>query len=179
MPDKYDHAFSAKRFRKELEEHNHDLGELPGWMFEDLLIFFDRPNSTTNGDTRNDGIVSPAALWMKKASDVVRFAGARVTDDIGEDGITHVVIGEEKSNLKSLRREISGYGTHMTLCIDVLLFILQANGNRRKRLPRIVMVEWVERSWAEGTRLDEERVFPSLLSSGKESADEQVGFAPV
>ena len=107
MPQKYDHLSSAKHFRKELEEHNHDLGELPGWMFEDLVLYFDSPSSMQNGATTQNGIIPPAELRMKQASNTARIAGARVTDDMKEAGITHVVVGEDRSNLRSIRRDIS------------------------------------------------------------------------
>ena len=65
----------------------------------------------------------------------VRFASGGVVDDLGEE-VTHVVIvDEERDVVRSLRGRIS----------------------KRRKIPRVVGLAWVEDSWKEGTRLDEER----------------------
>lgn len=66
-----------------------------------------------------------------------QFAGGLVAGDLGREEITHVVV-DAGDDVKEIRRAVSG----------------------RKRLPRIVTKEWVMESWAEGTRLDEERFAP-------------------
>lgn len=93
MPAKFEQSFSARDFKAELEEHGNELGELRGWMFEGLLLYSDQ-------QLANDR--------MKQACDTARFAGARLTDDL-EEGITHVLVGEDKSTTRTLRQRTSEY----------------------------------------------------------------------
>lgn len=110
MPDKYEHLFSPSKFRAELSEHDHDLGELPGWMFEGLLLYADEQNSNqSNGAT---SVVQPDALEksgfrLKQAVDAARFAGAKFTTDLANDEITHVLVESDKSRAKILRERFS------------------------------------------------------------------------
>lgn len=70
-------------------------------------------------------------LKAKLARNYVRFAGAAIADAEDEDGVTHVVVPNASYKIK-IRRNVSA-------------------------LVRVVGVEWVEKCWEEGTRLDEER----------------------
>ena len=67
------------------------------------------------------------------------FAGGTLADSVENDEVTHVVVS--KGDTRAARRMRQG----------------MAN---KKRLPRIVSHDWVTESWAEGTRLDEERASP-------------------
>lgn len=155
MPNKYEHTFSPSKFRAELSNHDHDLGELPGWMFRGLLLCVDEQNTIkTNGASF---VVQPNALeksafGMKQAIIAARFAGAEFTTDLANDKITHVLVENDKRRAKMLREIFS---THVFF---VFLVELLADATcRRKRLPRLVTVDWVEQSWKERTLLDEER----------------------
>ena len=101
MPAKYEHSFCAQDFKGELEEHGNDLGELPGWMFEGLLLYTDRqlvdPASVTDEDPN---------LRMKQACNTASFAGARLTNDL-QEGVTHVLMGQDRSNTRTLRQRTS------------------------------------------------------------------------
>ena len=101
MPAKFKHSFSAKDFKHELEEHGNDLGQLPGWMFEGFLIYIDRQlaNDAPKMDKDPD-------FRMKQACDTARFAGACLTNDLKE-GITHVLVGEDRYITRLLRQETS------------------------------------------------------------------------
>lgn len=101
MPAKFEHNFSAKDFKNELEEHGNDLGELPGWMFEGLLFYTDR--QLTNDVSLTD---KDPDFRMKQACDTARFAGARLTNDL-QAGVTHVLVGEDRSTIRTLRQETS------------------------------------------------------------------------
>lgn len=101
MPAKFEHSFSAKEFKNELEEHGTDLGELPGWMFEGLLLYTDRQLANDASLTDKD----PDSR-MKQACDTARFAGARLTNDLKE-GITHVLVGEDRGTTRALRHKTS------------------------------------------------------------------------
>ena len=104
MPAKYDQKFNPSDFRTELEEHDHDLGELPGWIFEGLLIYADR--LSLNGEAP---LAENASNFrMKLACNTAKFAGARVTKELTK-GVTHVLIGEDRSRQRVLREQMSGY----------------------------------------------------------------------
>ncbi|MDI1489443.1 MAG: DNA ligase (ATP) [Ramalina farinacea] len=117
MPTKFEHKFNSSEFRRELEDHGHGLEELPGWLFEGLLLYL---------DDRNGGMIM--------IQNIARFAGAKMSDKL-EEGVTHIVIGEDQSRLRELRGKMSHF-----------------SGS----LPRVVSTEWVKQSWEEKTLLDEE-----------------------
>lgn len=140
MPAKFEHPFNATDSRKELQTHNHELGELPGWMFEGVLLFAPDPEPpTTTEPSFNSTSPSSSELRMKQASITARFAGADISN-ILKQGITHILVAEgtTRSQLIELRAQVAKFS----------------------RLPRFVAVEWVEESWREGTFLDEERFAP-------------------
>jgi DNA ligase 4 len=123
----------AEQFLDELRNHNH---EVKGWLFTGLRIYLDfgiKPNgerSALDFDEQD--------LRIKLASNLARFAGAKLVEDLEDESITHVVIGADSPRLGTVREEIS----------------------TRRRLPRMVTADWVEESWKEGTLLDEERYTP-------------------
>ena len=106
----------------------------PGWMFIGAKLFFD-PASTNNNHTHPDEEASD----QKLASLTARFAGATVAQELDDVDITHVVVRQD-SDTKALRGRL-------------------AQG--RKRVPRMVTRRWIQESWAEQTRLDEERFLAS------------------
>lgn len=156
MPAKFEYSFSAKDFKIELQEHGKDLRELPGWMFEGLLLYSDRQlfNDASLTDKDSD-------FRIKQACDTARFAGANFTNDLRE-GITHVLVGADGSTTRALRQRTSEF----------------------QRLPRLVTIDWIEQSWQEKTLLDEERNFLSertgfcFLMACDELLTTFVGFAP-
>lgn len=104
MPTKYEHGFNASDFRSELGDHDHELGELPGWLFEDLLIYVDPQLAS---DAARSTQKHPS-FRMNQACNTARFAGARMASDLRE-GVTHVLVGADRSWIKALRQTISGY----------------------------------------------------------------------
>ncbi|KAL8999344.1 MAG: hypothetical protein Q9169_001770 [Polycauliona sp. 2 TL-2023] len=139
MPAKSESYADLAAVRRDLEEHTHDLQSLPGWLFRGLFIYFDNMERVLfNGD---DAAVMTKTDWpievdsdLKQARGIATFLGARVAHHLGEDGITHVVVGQDKSRLRNIRHELS----------------------RISRLPRIVTASWVQDSWREMTLLNEE-----------------------
>ena len=103
MPATSEHSFRAKDFKIELEEHGNDLGELPGWMFEGLLFYTDRQLTNDNPLTDED-----PDFRMKQACDTAKFAGARLTNEL-QEGVTHVLVGEDRSTTRTLRQKLSLY----------------------------------------------------------------------
>ena len=110
MPYKFEHTFSPSEFRTELAEHDHDLGNLPGLMFEGLLLYVDHQTSNkSNGATP---VIQPKVLGesefrTKQAVEIARFAGAEITTDLADDDITHVLVGNERNQAKMLREKLS------------------------------------------------------------------------
>jgi DNA ligase-4 len=75
---------------------------------------------------------------LKIARYQFRFAGGVVAEQDDDEGLTHFVITDKsKAQASSLRKKIAGLN--------------------RKRLPRVVSVQWLMDSWKERTLLDEER----------------------
>lgn len=108
MPKKFEHAFTAAEFRTELEGHNHDLGLLPGWMFEGLLLYIvGSEHDTLEGTSSSEQKpLEGAAFRMKQACNTAKFAGARITTSLADEGITHIVVGTDKAP-RALREKIS------------------------------------------------------------------------
>ena len=116
MPNKLeDNAFDGLTFREELEQHNEALGELSGWIFDGLLIYLDQGDeSATHGESNNgsrpENLYSSTQaneLRNKQDSLTVRFAGAKVTADLTDAGITHVVVAEDGIRLRKLREGLA------------------------------------------------------------------------
>ncbi|KAL2053023.1 hypothetical protein ABVK25_006660 [Lepraria finkii] len=134
MPTKYEHRFSASDFRIELDDHDHELGQLSGWIFEGLLIYADHQ---LGGDAAHSTQKDPG-FRTSQAFNTARFAGASMVSDLKE-GVTHVLVGGDRSRIRALRQDVSGF----------------------KRLPHLVTIDWIEKSWLEKTLLDEERFAPT------------------
>lgn len=101
MPANVENSLSAEDFKSELEERGNVLGELPGWMFEGLLLFTNRkPANDVSVPTKDQD------CRMQQACDTARFAGARLTNDLKE-GITHALVGKDRSTTRTLRMKIS------------------------------------------------------------------------
>lgn len=113
MPKKFEHAFTATKFRTELDGHNHDLGLLPGWMFEGLLLYIvESEQGTLKGTSSSEHeTLDGRDFRMKQAYNTAKFASARFTKNLGDDGITHIVVGTDGTP-SALREKISRYVTH-------------------------------------------------------------------
>ena len=112
MPLKLDQTFSASEFKAELGLHGNELGELPGWMFEGLLLYaseVDHPQTNSASDVSQQKIITAFGLRMKQACNTARFAGAQMTKDLADKGITHVLIGEDRAEIRALREKLSQY----------------------------------------------------------------------
>ncbi|KAL8985509.1 MAG: hypothetical protein Q9205_000825 [Flavoplaca limonia] len=110
MPAKSELYSNLNAVRRDLEERTHDIQNLPGWLFENRLIYFDTTAGTQwdNPDATKSTIDKSTAELMQ-AKRIVSFAGARISDRLQEDGITHVVVGRDRDRLSSIRHELSRY----------------------------------------------------------------------
>lgn len=106
MPAKSESPFDTRLIRAQLVEHDHDLGSLPGWLFQGLLLYIDEGDAVlANGHANTTTTVD---LEMEQIYNIARFAGARIANQIREDGITHVVVGKDVNRVKKIRQELSG-----------------------------------------------------------------------
>jgi DNA ligase-4 len=120
MAHESEHDFNAIEFKTQIERHGHDLGMLPGWMFESLVLYMDMGSTAPSADKLSElpKPIQPIALRFAQASYIARFAGARTTVDITDEGITHIVVGEDRSRLTGLR-EIVSRQVDRVLLLDV------------------------------------------------------------
>ncbi|KAI9683150.1 MAG: DNA ligase (ATP) [Trizodia sp. TS-e1964] len=141
MPIKRKSDFVAEEFIEELRSHGHEIGNLPGWIFAGLSIYLDLDtlagrNSLNSSLPRSNDIDSE--LKLNSAGITLRFAGGRISQDIQDRKITHIVI-THRSRVNSIREVVKSLV--------------------RESLPRIVTIDWVNESWTEQTLLSEERKF--------------------
>ena len=104
MPNKFEASFSTEGLKSQLDEHRVDLGEVPGWMFMGMLLYVD-PLAKCSGQQQHTG--SGTSLRISLAKTVARFAGARITVELKNRDITHIVVGDDRDRLRELRKEIS------------------------------------------------------------------------
>ncbi|KAG8530315.1 uncharacterized protein KY384_004817 [Bacidia gigantensis] len=130
LPSKQERPTEVKDLRAELRKTIPGLECFSGWLFEGLKI---HPAPALIGASQKSPVI--ADIELSKACHVARFAGADMSDSL-MPGITHVLIGHDKTRLKEIRSTISQFDT---------------------RLPRVVTADWVAQSWQERTLLDEER----------------------
>lgn len=128
-------SHSRNTFKRQLIDEHEDMLNLPGWMFHGLVLYFDSLE-LSNGASQ-PGEASEEKLRWKHAYAIVRFAGAHVADQLRE-GVTHVLVDSDRQRHENLRQELSTF----------------------QRLPRLVTIGWIEKSWAEKTRVDEEQFAP-------------------
>lgn len=166
MPRKFELAFNAAEFRAEFDEHDRDLGQLPGWMFEGLQLYVDQPerDDSSGISSTEQKALDTLDLRTKQACNTAKFAGATFTGRLTDEGITHVLVRTDKAP-RALREILLQY----VVCDQGFSKdIINQGMIRRKRLPRIVTLDWIEQSWVEKTLLDEEREMgtPTWIRSG-------------
>ncbi|KAI9876992.1 MAG: DNA ligase (ATP) [Pleopsidium flavum] len=108
MPSETDHHFDPSKFRKELEAHDHGLGQLSGWMFKGLVMYIDKAEPAQRDGLNGElyDIFGPSDLRLHMASNTARFAGARLAENLENQNITHVVVGNDRSRVKSIREAL-------------------------------------------------------------------------
>jgi len=78
-------------FIAQLESHGIDVEDLPGVMFRNLVAYFDDPDDIDNSHARR----------------IFTFGNGTVATDLGNEAITHVVVGRNSKNVGDLRESIS------------------------------------------------------------------------
>ncbi|KAK7751458.1 DNA ligase (ATP) [Diatrype stigma] len=138
MPKKQNNTLDSEPFDKDgfldrLAEQGHDLGLLKGHIFRKRTIYLAHTN---------DGLPELEFLALKLAN-WIRFGGGRVTENLEDESVTHVVILSANA-----AGECEKAGE------------VRAAVGVRSRLPRIVTRQWVEACWENSTLVDEERYEP-------------------
>ncbi|KAH6624689.1 hypothetical protein B0J18DRAFT_449918 [Chaetomium sp. MPI-SDFR-AT-0129] len=129
--------FDAGRFLDQLEEHGYGGGHggglegLRSFLFRRCRVFF--------------------AVGSGEAN-YVRFGNGEVVDDLGSEGVTHVVVTTTPTDFGS---EETGR-TEKAVAAEVR----KKASLLKTAVPRIVSAGWVEECWKEETLLDEERYAP-------------------
>ena len=112
MPAKYETAISLNLFKSQLQDHNHNFGELAGRMFQNLVFFIDglAHPTTANGTTSTTKPVQslePSALRIQKARNLTIFGGGRIAADLVNEDITHVILAEnDKAKSRQFREQL-------------------------------------------------------------------------
>lgn len=104
MPKKFESSFSVDKIKAQLNQHHHDFGELRGWIFSGMLIYVD-PLAGLSQQQQTLG--SKLLLRMKLARTTAQFAGAKISRELQDNDITHVVVGDDRDRVRELRKVIS------------------------------------------------------------------------
>ncbi|KAI9774767.1 MAG: DNA ligase (ATP) [Geoglossum umbratile] len=119
MPSEGDPKVDVDASREQLHQDGQDLGELLGWIFSESMAYVDLGSVAERnglGDREKLGEEAESLdLRLKLAANVVRFAGGKITDDLRDRRITHVVMGDDHSRLKSIREQLKWYAAHSYL----------------------------------------------------------------
>lgn len=117
------------------------MSESLGWLFKNTTIYFVEPDDPGRDQPGEAGIVRESQPFYH-AKNIAMFAGAKIAYRLDDPTVTHVVVGpfvtNDQQRMKDLRSKIA----------------------EKRRLPRVVTTEWIQESWEEATRLDEERYAP-------------------
>lgn len=108
MQGTFEHDFDAIQFEAELEGNGNDLGELPGWLFKGVRLYVYRYGLEQSTGESSTGLEfeTAASLRVIQACNRARFAGAQITDQLTDEGITHVLVENNKA-LRALREAVS------------------------------------------------------------------------
>ncbi|KAL8990814.1 MAG: hypothetical protein Q9177_000620 [Variospora cf. flavescens] len=111
MPAKTEVPLNGHAIRTELKEHAHDIGAPLGWLFDGLVIYFDKRKNSSLPGCKGEGasVTSPRSMdpEIDYICNIAKFAEARAASDIEEKGITHVVVGKDTSRVRSIRQTLS------------------------------------------------------------------------
>jgi len=115
---------------EELERQGHSLERSKGFLFKRCRVHFALADEIYRST-------------LDKLCNYIRFGGGSVSADIGDSEITHVAVVSG----------VAASGTELSTSIRQQI-------SSRQRVPRVVTQLWVEDSWKESTRLDEEQYVP-------------------
>ena len=115
MTIKSEKASDTTQLKKQLLKHWEHMTDSIGWLFSDLSFYFDllsfqgKPlNGTANGQQESTNETN-SEDQVYSFINIVRFAGGRISNDLRDKSVTHVVIGENRSRARMIREAIKGY----------------------------------------------------------------------
>ncbi|KAF2838289.1 ATP-dependent DNA ligase [Patellaria atrata CBS 101060] len=130
-------SFDKSEFVEQVEANGLNAEELPAWMFRDVVVYLDKPWADANSVTDLPVQTKPLDIELELADQIITFCGGRVLGSLDDLSITHILVGEDRSRISNMRKEVAKRAT--------------------SRIPRIVPLDWVRDSWTEKTLLDESR----------------------
>ena len=110
MPQKFDHFRNPCEINDDVQQHKKDLGYLPGWMFDGCHIYLETYEiSGSNGSSQqiDHKLTETSNLRIRLACNSARFTGAKIVYDMEDQAITHVLVGPDRTRVKSLREKLS------------------------------------------------------------------------
>ncbi|KAI5840233.1 ATP dependent DNA ligase domain-containing protein [Morchella snyderi] len=143
MSTNVEHVLMADFIRTLDHDNLHSFDDLPGWIFRELVIYINTQNSKES-KTRHPTFVNSGLRVQDPSisSILVQFAGGKISEDINDLNITHIVV-----NTGDLSR------------LQFIKSLIQS----RQRIPRVVTTEWIEESLICKAVLNEERFAPTSL----------------
>lgn len=111
-----------------LKQDMQQLGEFPLWLFSRYAAYFDFSQPQCHAVKPNSALSEALAMW--------KLTGGRVSDDIHDTEITHVIVDpSDRARVSRLRGAAS----------------------IKSKAPRLVNLDWIRESWKAGTVLSESR----------------------
>lgn len=103
------HPIQHQQLLSLFQEHNRDVGEIQGWMFRGLVVYFDK-NGKTIDELNTDANIEDQYKYdldTKLAGQIIYFAGGKLAHDLDDAEVTHVIVDGEGDRLKEIRGRIS------------------------------------------------------------------------
>ena len=119
---------SREGFLDQLEQHGHDFGMYRGVLFRRCKLCLARCGGVDHDSVR-----------LLRTKNYIRCGGGAIGDDMMDESVTHVVLVARDGNEKDLARRVGA-----EVC-------------KRRKVPRIVTMKWVEDCFTERVLLDEDR----------------------
>lgn len=83
------------------------LGHLPGWMMEGLIIYIDKVDKEQRRSAPEENAVQALLQRLMQASNIARFAGAELVDNLENEKTTHIIVDTGRERGTAIRRQIS------------------------------------------------------------------------
>lgn len=87
-----------------------DMADIPGWMFQGTRVYLARDQPGLDQDAMQiDGHKREVDSTLDNAGRTVLFAGGEIAQATDKKNLTHVIVGQDRSGLKALRRKLATY----------------------------------------------------------------------
>jgi hypothetical protein len=121
---KSENTSDTAKLKQQLSKHWEDMNDSIGWLFSGLVIYIDplsfHKKPLNRGDNRQkEGSNEPDSRdQIDSFSNIIRIAGGRVSNNLTDNTITHVVIGDTRPRARAIREAIKRYVSHHCLDCD-------------------------------------------------------------